>query len=424
MTVLLPFTPVDELGCHVDSAAEPNSIHLEVRVDGHLDAARLRAAVLATLAAHPLARARRTRWRGWHRRFTWAIADASAVAPLDEVRWRTEDDLAGHRASLLAAAPPLDLGPPLRFRHAVGPDQDVLILNVHHAAMDGMSCLRLLRSVARRYAGLPDPPVADPLAVRAVAGRPATAQHTRYPRQATRIATDAAAPGPGCGFHLTSLPLGVRDGLTKSATVNDVLIAALVLAVETWNRERGHDAGAVRITMPVNARATPGAEEPLGNLSRLTVVTGMPPAQGRSPDGLLADITGQTAATKLRGGPQIDAVSRLFATPWLPVAVKARLLALARRLIPVGDTAMLSNLGRVGGPLDFGPGAPAVGVWFSPPVRLPAGLAVGVVTLDGRLNLCFRYRHALLDPRTADRFAETFRTALDSLGDPRLATPG
>src|SRR6476469_975409 len=150
MTVLLPFTPVDELGCHVDSAAEPNGIHLEVRVDGHLDAARLRAAVLASLAAHPLARALRVRWRGWHRRFTWAIADAPAVAPLDEVRWRTEDDLAGHRASLLAAAPPLDLGPPLRFRHAVGPDQDMLFLNVHHAAMDGMSCLRLLRSVARR----------------------------------------------------------------------------------------------------------------------------------------------------------------------------------------------------------------------------------------------------------------------------------
>jgi NRPS condensation-like uncharacterized protein len=415
MTVLLPFTPVDELGCYVDSAAEPNSIHLEVLVDGHLDPARLRAAVLATLAAHPLARARRARWHGWHRRFTWEIADAQEVAPLDDVRWRTEEELAGHRESLLAATPPLDLGPPLRFRHAVGPDQDVLILNVHHAAMDGMSCLRLLRSVAHCYTGLPDPAVSDPPAVRTVAARPGTTTN-RYPRQTTRIATDTADPGPGCGFHLMSLPISVHNGL-RGSTVNDVLIAALVLAVETWNQKHGRDAGTVRITMPVNARATPGAEEPLGNLSRLTVITSTP---APSVDGRLADITRQTAAAKSLGGPQIDAASRLFATPWLPVAVKARLLTVARRLTAVGDTAMLSNLGQVNGSLDFGPDAPTVGMWFSPPVRMPAGLAVGVVTLNGRLNLCFRYRHALLDPRTAAQFAEAFRDALDSLDDARF----
>jgi NRPS condensation-like uncharacterized protein len=415
MTVLLPFTPVDELGVYVDSAAEANSIHLEVLVDGHLEVARLRAAVLATLAAHPLARARRARWHGWHRRFTWEIADVPEVAPLDEVRWRTEEELAGHRQSLLAATPPLDLGPPLRFRHAVGPDRDVLILNVHHAAMDGMSCLRLLRSVARRYTGLPDSTAADPLAVRTVAARPGTTT-IRHPQQATRIATDTAHPGPGCGFHLMSMPISVQSGL-RTSTVNDVLIAALVLAVETWNQKHGRDAGTVRITMPVDARATPGAGEPLGNLSRLTVITSTP---ARSVDGTLADITRQTAAAKLLGGPQIDAVSRLFATPWLPVAVKARLLTIARRLTVVGDTSMLSNLGRVNGSLDFGPDAPTVGMWFSPPVRLPAGLAVGVVTLHGRLNLCFRYRHALLDSRTAAQFTEAFRAALDSLDDPRL----
>jgi len=409
MTVLLPFTPVDELGCYVDSAAEPNSIHLEALVDGHLDPARLRAAVLATLAAHPLARARRARWHGWHRRFTWEIGDVPEVAPLDEVRWRTEEELAGHRESLLAATPPLNLGPPLRFRHAVGPDRDVLILNVHHAAMDGMSCLRLLRSVARRYAGLPDPSVAD-LAVRTVAAESGT-NTNRYPRQATRIVADTADPGPGCGFHLVSAPINVHSG--SKATVNDVLIAALVLAVEAWNQKHGRDAGPVRITMPVNARATPGAEEPLGNLSRLTVITSTPAHS-------LADITRQTAAAKLLGGPQIDAASRMFATPWLPVAVKARLLTVARRLTSVGDTSMLSNLGQVES-VHFGPDAPIVNLWFSPPVRLPAGLAVGVVTLDGRLNLCFRYRHALLDPRTATQFAETFRAALDSLDDPRLS---
>ena len=409
---LLPMAPVDELGCYVDSPAEPNSIHLELLLDGHLDAARLRAAVQAMIAAHPLAMARRAPWRAWHRRFSWEIAGEPDVTPIDDVRWRTEEELAGHRQSLLDTAPALDLAPPLRFRHAVGQDRDVLILNVHHAAMDGMSCLRLLRSVARRYAGRPDPIVTDAPAPARVAPVHET---DRYPRRAARIAADTAEPGPGCGFHLMSLPI---SGSGKP-TVNDVLIAALVLAIGSWNEAHGREAGAIRIDMPINARATAGAEEPLGNLSRLAVVTGTPA------EGLLTDITRQTTAAKVLGGPQLDAVSRLFAAPWLPVAAKARLLAVVRRLASpvVGNTSMLSNLGRVGEPPDFGPDAPAAGLWFSPPVRMPAGLALGVVTLNDRLNLCFRYRHDLLDSRTAARFTAMFRTALDSLDDPRLRSP-
>jgi NRPS condensation-like uncharacterized protein len=422
---LLPFVPVDELGCYVDKPAEPNNVHLEVVLDGHLDPAGLHAAVHDTLAAHPLARARRGRWHGWHRRFNWEIVGAPDQSPVDHVRWRTEEELAGHRQSLLDSAPPLDLSPPLRVRHAVGPDQDVLILNVHHAAMDGLSCLRLLRSIARRYAGRPDPVGADPLAVRVPAGglgSPAPgAAKARYPRPAARIAVDSADPGPGCGFRLLSMPAAtVRSGSAElGATVNDVLIATLVLAIEEWNGTHGRDAGTIRIAMPINARATAGADEPLGNLSRLAVIASKP-ADRRSADALLTDITRQTAAAKLPGGPQIDPISRLFATPLLPVAVKAWLLAIAQRLVgpAIVDTSLLSNLGQVGEPPDFDPDTRAAGLWFSPAVRMPAGLSVGVVTLNDRLNLCFRYRRELLDHRAADRFAATFRAALDAFGIP------
>jgi hypothetical protein len=51
---------------------------------------------------------------------------------------------------------------------------------------------------------------------------------------------------------------------------------------------------------------------------------------------------------------------------------------------------------------------------------MPAGLSVGVVTLDDRLTVCFRYRRELLDPRQVARFTATYRAALDSLADPRL----
>jgi NRPS condensation-like uncharacterized protein len=424
---LVPFTPVDELGCYLDRPSEPANIHLEALLDGHLDPVRLRAAVLQMVAAHPLARARRRRSHGWHRGFTWEITDAPDLVPIDHRHWRTEAELAAHRYSLLASSPPLDLSPPLRIRHAIGPNHDALILNVHHAAMDGLSCVRLLRSIAQCYSGRPDPAGEDPLAVRVPVGRPGSqvgdSTRRRCLRPAARLAMDCVDPGPGCGFHLLSIPFStVRSGLEKpAATVNDVLIAALVLTVGEWNESHGRSAGTVRVSMPINARATVGADEPLGNLSRLAVIA-RKQAHRRSADGLLPDITRQTTAAKAAGGQQIDSLSRLFATPWLPVAVKARLLKVSQRLVgsAIADTLLLSNLGSVADPLDFGPGAQATGLWFSPPARMPAGLSVGVITLGGQANLCFRYRRELWDHPAAGRFAVMFRTALVGLGDPRF----
>jgi NRPS condensation-like uncharacterized protein len=133
-------------------------------------------------------------------------------------------------------------------------------------------------------------------------------------------------------------------------------------------------------------------------------------------------ITRRTAAAKAVRGPQIDIFSRLLATSLLPVAVKARLLTAVRRMLgrAVGDTLLLSNLGRVDGPWSFG-AAGVVGMWFSAPARMPAGLSVGVVTLDGRLNLCLRFRLELWDSAAADQFGAMFRQQLAALADPRFA---
>jgi NRPS condensation-like uncharacterized protein len=405
-----PFSTVDELGCYFDSPAEPNNIHFELHLSGHLDPARLRTAVLDTLAAYPAARARRGRWHAWDRRLHWEIAERPDVPPVEVVHWRDTDELAGQRERLLAAAPPLDLAPPLRVRHAVGTDWDALLVNVHHAAMDGLSGLRLLRSIARRYTGGPDPVDARPVGVRAAAHG-----HARSLRPAVRIAPDGGRPAPGCGFHLLSLPIDdVHSGRT---TVNDVLVAALVVAVGEWNRAHGAGAGSVRVTMPVDARVH---GQQVGNLSRLTVIAGEP---GLGAARLLADVARQTAAAKMSVGPQVDPLTGLLAAPWLPVAVKARLPALALRLAGgVSDTTLLSNLGRVGDPPDFGAATTATGLWMSSPVRMPRGVSVGTVTVRDRLHVCFRYRKALFDRSAAARFADTFVAALHSFDDPRFGS--
>lgn len=411
---LVPFTQVDELGCYFDDPAEPNNIHFELHLSGHLDDARLRTAVLATLQAHPLARVRRCRWRGWDRRLHWEIVAEPDVPPVDLTHWRDEHELDDQRRRLLHATPSLDLAPPLRIRHAVGPEWDALIVNVHHAAMDGLSGLRLLRSIARRYAGRPDPVTDDPLAIRVPAAR--VPRTPRSLRPVARIATDGGTPEPGCGFHLVSIPY--RCVHNEPATVNDVLVAALVLAIAEWNTAHGYEAGTVRIALPINARAN-GCER-LGNLSRLAVVANERSLCGAS---LLADVIRQTEAAKRVAGPQVDLLTGLLAAAWLPVAVKAKLPGLALRLAgAVSDTTLLSNIGLVDDPPDFGPGAMVTGLWMSPPVRMPRGVTIGTATVRDRLNVSVRYRHAQFDQLASARFVAMFGTALGSFRDRRFGS--
>jgi hypothetical protein len=52
-------------------------------------------------------------------------------------------------------------------------------------------------------------------------------------------------------------------------------------------------------------------------------------------------------------------------------------------------------------------------VWFFPRTRMPMGLAVGAVTIGGRLHLVFRYRYPLFGQAEVTDFAERYLAALD-----------
>ena len=146
-----PFGLADELSCYYDSPAEPCNVHIEVRVPGHLEEPGLRRAVHAALAAQPRAVARRAPGGRWQRRYAWELPARLDTDPVTTATWTDERDLAQQRMRFLAASPPLDQSPPLRLLLAAGPGEDRVILNAHHAALDGISCLELLRAVAAHY---------------------------------------------------------------------------------------------------------------------------------------------------------------------------------------------------------------------------------------------------------------------------------
>ena len=238
------------------------------------------------------------------------------------------------------------------------------------------------------------------------------------PGVVTRIAAHAAQPDrPGYGFVLTSAPVPrpTRSGDGPYPTVNDLLVAALILTVDQWNAAHGCRSGTIRITVPVNDRDPQRRWEGPGNLSRLIRVTARPGQRADAAD-LLAQVAAQTRAAKRQPRPGLDAVSRLLAAGWAPTAVKRHMARLARRLArPLcTDTSLVSNLGMLPDPPGFS-GSGQEPLWLSGPAPMPRGLAVGAVTVAGRLQLSVHYRHALLDSGAAADFTAAYCRALAGL---------
>ena len=438
------FAVPDQLTCYYDRPAEPANVHLEVRVPGRLDATALRGSVQAILAAEPRVRARRARAGRWRRSYYWEFPPVPDADPVVVATHADQLELDAQRDAFLSQAPPLDVAPLLRLLLTSGPDGDCLILNAHHASFDGLSCLRLLRGMAEEYGrrpgqaapgSLPAPDLGQPatdLAPGALGHAPVTpriepGKHSAIARIA-RIAPGHPGRGslPGYGTYLMSW-----DGLTAAAwlrsagaSVNDLLIAALMLTIGDWNDGRGGRAAdrdhLIRITMPMGDRAQAGRDGQWANLSRLTSVT----ARVRSltePCDLLGEVARQTRYAKDHQGPQVDLASRALAVAPVPVAVKHVLLRSALRLAgPLFcDTSLVSNLGPIEAPA-FG-AMTADRVWFSTSAHMPRGLSLGAVGAGGRLQLAFRYRRALFSGTDAADFAGRFTKVLDQFTGPEAA---
>lgn len=443
-----PFTIIDEVECYFDTTHEPANVPLEVRVPFHLDQAAFRAAVLAALTASPRASARRVRPGLLSRSYYWERPAQFDVDPVSCSAFADERELTAQRDAFTAQSPPLDQSPVVRLLLASGPGGDCVILNGHHAAMDGSSWLELLRDIGRRYrSGQPPPadqaesggttaravlalapatqpgrplpetprPAADPLPARVGRSRPAA--RTWLSRLPARIAADGGGQH-GVGIQLTLLPGVPRvpdpGGSADRPTLNDALVTALIVTVGRWNAGRGKPIRPVKVSVPVNAR-TPG-QQAAGNLSRLARVCAIPPAAGSSPADLLLEVAGQTRRARMPVGAQDRPEFRAVAGLWCPAPVKRWLLRAALRTVgpAICDTVMLTNLGRVDDPPDFG-GQEPVTMAFSGTAQMPRGLSVAAITAGGCLQVSVRYNRRLVSAAAASRFAAEFGAALGEL---------
>jgi NRPS condensation-like uncharacterized protein len=430
-TTSVPLDLLDELFLNLDRADEPWGVHLEVHVTGRLDTDRLAGAVAAATRRHPIARAQLARWHRSDLGYRWEIAGAVGQVPLGVVSGLNDAALDAARELLFAASPSLETPPPFAVVAVHGPAGDSLLLNLHHAAGDGIAAVRLMRSILRAYADEDDPvPALDALAVRdvrtlagaatleerLVRGRALARHAARGLAPATRLAREGQDARPAYGFRLIPFTAdetaAVAARRAGDATVNDVLLAALAVAVRRWNAGRGRRPGRVALSMPVNLRPAAWRTEVVANLASYVTVS--------LPARATVDLPRAVAATAARtrrikrdrlAGLVVDL---LAGSAMVPVGAKRRLPELIALAGDRGvDTASLSNLGLIEPlPAPGGSGGTVDAIWFSPPLRMPLGAGLGAATLDGRLHIALRHRHPQLDGAGAAAFARLYRDVL------------
>ncbi|MEU3945278.1 condensation protein [Streptomyces sp. NPDC029526] len=421
----IPFPVVDEVSRHCAQEAEPETVHIEVHLPGRLDRDRLRKAFTEALRRHPRVLMREAGGPWYRRRYEWELTDGPDVevvtfAPPGAAALRDA------RTRALTEAPPLTASPPVRLEvipsggpsdgragggegdsPAPPPGGTALVLTLNHTALDGPACLRIVATAAEIYGGRDNAPAAPPV-------RPADEPQPPPDLPSNWSPPARVAPGrpgtvPGNGLLVTELTLPHRPK-GSPYTVNDQLMAATALTLVHWNREHGARPRPLRITMPVDDRPR-DAGMPIGNGTRLVEV---PFAPEELDPALMPELLRRTArrtrALKALSRPQLGHGAALLTAPWAPVVCRAALTrALRRTAAPWTSTTLLSNIGRIPYPLDFGEEAGrALAVWFSAPARMPRGLTFTTASTAGRLHLSLRWSRTLLGHGDAVRLRELF----------------
>ncbi|MDQ3146904.1 MAG: hypothetical protein M3R01_08230 [Actinomycetota bacterium] len=411
----IPFSDVDALMRVLDEPRRPQTIQLEVAVDGRLDEGRLRDAVAEAARRHPMARARQLPAGPFDPNDRWEIADGDDGDVVEVCAGAGPAQVDAARDAFYTRHIDVSAGPPFRVLLVHGEHgADHVMLAVSHVAFDGIGTLRLLQSVSRIYAGHEDAvPDIGPMearrnvedrARRRPRHRPGPAPSASFGRPPARL---AASPGEATqGFGILHLDLDDTEVASLgAATVNDVLLAAMHLTIDRWNRPRCSRSRQITLMMPVNQRPPAWRGEVVANLVLSSRVESTS-AERERPEKLMAAIAAQTRRIKADGGET-------------PITIPPRTPVVVRRLIPrlidagsrhSADTAVLSNLGRVEDPPFFG--AKGTGLWFSPPPRDPVILTMGAATADGRLGISLRWCNAAFSTPAAREFADLLRASL------------
>ena len=423
MARTLPLTWGDEAILHLESASDPWNIQMEIGDTQRIDPAELEAAVHAACMAHPIARARLVLGAPLERFDHWEIVDDMTRMSIAVVDCPDDATLARLRTDFYSPPFPKNEAPPFRVQVARRPHGDLVQINTAHAAVDGIGMLRLLRSITDAYRGKAEAPPPLPLEeARDLKKQLGSESYSEFAGRAleggrklkdaaippARVAPDAADSRTGSGFaHRTIAAEQVAElnaRKPEGTTINDMLIGAVGIAVEEWNRQHNDDADKVMTFMPVNLRPAEWSTDVVSNMFSYVSVSTM--SRDRtdlaSAARAVAEQTDPIRRAARAGGTQT--LLRLISP--LPLGVKRRMPELleltGNRFV---DTAVVSNLGRPKEVASFFGDHPGE-FYFTPPYWSAAAISIGVITAGGTLYLGLRYRLSTLDQAAGNRLAD------------------
>ncbi len=449
--VAFELSALEDAIVHSERPEHPITIELQVDLAGRVDEAGIRQAVAHAQRMHPMAAVCRAPVRPFDRVQRWVLGPANDVEPVTARHYADALELEAARDNWLSEPIELEKAPLFRVLHARLPGHDSLLFSVHHGAFDGIGCLAFLKAIAAAYSGIPF----DQEEARRVARSELRRRAEAGPVSAGRVGADETGPDRRAG-RLRSVVEPVRSftraprtarlqpsrgralrgyGVTHRcvrlaagrsvletphhprATANDVLVAALHLAIAEWNLDHGVVDDRIGVTIPVSGRRPVERAQVVANLT-LQGATVSTRRDRADPRRLLEAISAQTARVKHGGGSEPAAVLGMVSL--VPAPLRRRLPALVSAVTRdrFVDTSRLSNLGRYDTLELSGRGFQVEHLWFSPPVRMPQGLTVGAVSLGESLYLSFRWCRALLDHPAAGRFADLYLDALSRVSAP------
>ena len=422
-----PFTVTEEILAFGNRLDQPQNACIEIRVSGSIDVSKLTNAVAAAVATHPMARARRAAGRRVLRPPMWELRAPAQIDP-GKVIQVTDADNDEHLSALRAAftSQLIDLcePPAIRLLLVRRPGGDSLLYAWNHAMADGMGGIRFFRSVVRHYEGAADPvPDVDPLAARELrfdpeedqaANADPSAPVTRWNDLPTLVCPLRPTVEPGYGMCYASRDVDAFDlrllhEHRSTITVNDVLVAALHLAIAEWNQRQHESAERVMVLMPVNLRPAAWLHEVVANVVGHGVVQ-TTAEQRVNPTVLMDVVCDQTqllrkySAAAFRGRPSW--LRRL--DPFFILLLSQPRIRRRRQV-----AALMSNVGRLRGFDSLGTAGSIVELWGSTPASMPPGLGIGVVRFRNRMCLSLRYRHVLFDDDAARSFLGLFMDQID-----------
>jgi NRPS condensation-like uncharacterized protein len=420
----VPFSEIDQAFAVGEDAFGPFTGDTTIETRMRLDLGRLHDAAARASELHFLCGMRRARSSVLCARDVWVRAE-TRVPDVELVRSAGTRAAHAAREAFLDELIPATRAPAFRILVSRGDDGDRLTFATSHIATDGVGAHCLFRSIAAEYAGQP----ADVGHVGYLEARrfltslaPSTpdARRERWremgalaqdvlARGTTHVAPSAGARGTGGGIVDLAFPWSTASRSPDGPTVNDVLLVALLRAIEEHNVSRGVVCGRMSVLVPANLRP-PDWTGPMGNFSIVGLVVSHP-RDRLDPRSFLAAVTAQTR--RLRADRVTTGMLSLMrAGTAFPIVAQDAFTRAGYASHPLIPTTILTNLGRVEMPR-FGdtPSAP----WLSPPCRSPCALGVATAFHEGRIHLGFRYRREVIarsDVETIARRMSVEATAL------------